>query len=304
MAREMAVSQHFITWTCGEELNNWFLYYYLQTQKREFERVAVGSTIKTIGLPYFKKLEIPLAPKHEQDKIADFLGSVDTWLDNLRSQKTALQSYKQGMMQKLFTQQVGFKDDNGKNFPEWKEVKLSQLGKFIGGIGFSESQQGGKDGVSFYKVSDMNLPGNEVEMVTANNYVTEEQIKLNRYKPIKEKALIFAKVGAAIYMERKRIAENFLLDNNMMAFVTTENIWFMYYLSQTVRFSKYAQVGALPSCNGSDIGDIKVEIPTSASEQKKITDFLTVIDQTITAEAEEITRVEQWKKGLMQKMFV
>jgi type I restriction enzyme S subunit len=90
----------------------------------------------------------------------------------------------------------------------------------------------------------------------------------------------------------------------MMAFVTTENIWFMYYLSQTVRFSKYAQVGALPSCNGSDIGDIKVEIPTSASEQKKITDFLTVIDQTITAEAEEITRVEQWKKGLMQKMFV
>ena len=73
----MAVSQHFMAWTCGENLHNWFLYYYLQLQKKEIERIAMGSTIKTIGLPYFKKMEIPLPNIKEQQKITEILSAVD-----------------------------------------------------------------------------------------------------------------------------------------------------------------------------------------------------------------------------------
>ena len=60
MSETMAVSQHFIAWKCDnhEKLHSWFLYNWLQLNKPEFERQAVGSTIKTIGLPYFKKLKI------------------------------------------------------------------------------------------------------------------------------------------------------------------------------------------------------------------------------------------------------
>ena len=62
MYEPMAVSQHFIAWKCdnSHKINSWFLYNWLQLNKTEFERQAVGSTIKTIGLPYFKKLKIAL----------------------------------------------------------------------------------------------------------------------------------------------------------------------------------------------------------------------------------------------------
>ena len=74
---EMAVSQHFIAWRCGENLNNHFLYYMLQYWKPLFESIAIGTTIKTIGLPFFKKLRIPLPSINEQQKIASILSNVD-----------------------------------------------------------------------------------------------------------------------------------------------------------------------------------------------------------------------------------
>jgi type I restriction enzyme S subunit len=79
MAEDMAVSQHFIAWDCSasDELHNWYLYHWLQQKKPEFERVAVGSTIKTIGLPYFKKLRITLPPLAEQERIATILSAWD-----------------------------------------------------------------------------------------------------------------------------------------------------------------------------------------------------------------------------------
>jgi hypothetical protein len=54
----MAVSQHFMCWKCDQKMDNHFLYYWLQFNKRTFENIAMGSTILTIGLPYFKRLKI------------------------------------------------------------------------------------------------------------------------------------------------------------------------------------------------------------------------------------------------------
>ncbi|MFA0698068.1 restriction endonuclease subunit S, partial [Vibrio sp. 10N.222.49.C9] len=79
MAEPMAVSQHFIAWKCdaNKKLHNWYLYNWLQLHKPEFERQAVGSTIKTIGLPYFKKLKIAAPSYEEQRKIAQILSTWD-----------------------------------------------------------------------------------------------------------------------------------------------------------------------------------------------------------------------------------
>ncbi|WP_437533286.1 restriction endonuclease subunit S [Sorangium sp. So ce726] len=73
----MAVSQHFMAWTCGPRLNNHYLYYWLQMKKPEFERIAIGNTIKTIGLPYFKNLRIPIPPLAEQATISSTLTGID-----------------------------------------------------------------------------------------------------------------------------------------------------------------------------------------------------------------------------------
>lgn len=107
---EMAVSQHFIVWACDEsKLSNWFLYYVLQTLKPSFERIAVGNTIKTIGLPYFKELCISAPSIREQQKIVDCLTSIDELITAHAQKLDALKVHKKGLVQKLLPDMSGVK---------------------------------------------------------------------------------------------------------------------------------------------------------------------------------------------------
>lgn len=103
IASDMAVSQHFMAWTCGPALRNWFLYYWLQYCKPEFERISNGSTIKTIGLDYFRLMRIPLPSVNEQDRIVHLLRDADDLLGALEQLITKKCAIKQGMMQELLT---------------------------------------------------------------------------------------------------------------------------------------------------------------------------------------------------------
>jgi type I restriction enzyme S subunit len=103
MGEDMAVSQHFMTWTCGSKLNNWFLYYYLQSRRKELERIAVGSTIRTIGLDYFKKLEVPAPVLEEQMVISELLVSLDEKIKIYRQIKHNQERLKRALMQELLS---------------------------------------------------------------------------------------------------------------------------------------------------------------------------------------------------------
>ena len=251
----------------------------------------------------FFNLPLPFPSPSEQQKIANFLSSIDLHIQLLKEKKGALENYKKGIMQKIFSQKIRLKDERGNDYPDWKERKLGKVGKFISGTGFSNKEQGGKQGIPFYKVSDMNTPENSFYMKVANNYVAEEQAKRNAYKVIRADAIIFAKVGGAIFLERKRVAKNFLIDNNMMSFVPEGNIIFFKYLFEMLHLSRYAQVGALPSYNASDLSVINVNIPNS-KEQQRIANFLSAIDSKISICEVQIIQSEKYKKGLLQQMFV
>ena len=104
---EMAVSQHFIVWVCEEsKLSNWFLYYVFQILKPVLESIAVGSTIKTIGLPYFKELLILVPPINEQRKIAACLTSLDESITAEAERIEQLKLHKKGLMQGLFPKPI------------------------------------------------------------------------------------------------------------------------------------------------------------------------------------------------------
>lgn len=283
-----------------------FIHQLFQTTNYKTQVSAdLGARINSINNSQLIKYQFAVPPTEcEQQKIADFLSAVDDKITALTAQKTALTQYKQGMMQRIFSQTLRFKDDNGADYPEWDSMRLKELGEFKSGVGFPENEQGGQDGVPFFKVSDMNLSENTFHMTIANHYVNEEQIQKLKLKIIKNDAVVFAKVGAAIFLERKRIAKNFLIDNNMMAFIPKTNILFMKYLFETVQLSKFAQVGALPSYNSSDLGVIKVGLPNSYEEQTKIAQFLTELDNKINAVDAQIQSAQQWKQGLLQQMFV
>jgi len=103
MSVPMAVSQHFIAWTCKPPLlSNWFLYHLLQNNKPHFERAATGSTIKTIGLKFFIDLAFRVPALSEQHRIASCLSSLDALINAEVQKLEALKRHKRGLMQQLF----------------------------------------------------------------------------------------------------------------------------------------------------------------------------------------------------------
>lgn len=106
----MAVSQHFMCWKCDQKMDNHFLYYWLQFNKRTFENIAMGSTILTIGLPYFKKMRITCpVDLDEQRNIAAKMKASDTRIFSLQDELSKLKQQKLGLMQDLLTGKVPVK---------------------------------------------------------------------------------------------------------------------------------------------------------------------------------------------------
>ena len=196
-----------------------------------------------------------------------------------------------------------------KGFTEaWEQRKLGEAGKARSGVGFPDTEQGGTIGVPFFKVSDMNSDGNENEMTVANNYVTAEQIAAHRWSPIEElPALFFAKVGAAVMLNRKRLCRfPFLLDNNTMAYSLSSTEWdadFAKALFETIDLTSLVQVGALPSYNAGDVEAMEISMP-SLSEQGPIGEFFMQLDNLITLHQRELEKLQNIKKSMLEKMFV
>ena len=188
----------------------------------------------------------------------------------------------------------------------WEQRKLGDVGKAQSGIGFPDREQGGKEGVPFYKVSDMNNYGNEHEMHSANNYVTEEQCRRNGWTPITEISVVFAKVGAAIMLNRKRLVRfSFLLDNNTMAyrFGSGWDINFGKTLFERVDLTELVQIGALPSYNATDVESVEISMPDKP-EQYQIGEFFKQLDNLITLHQRGLIKIQgdkKWQKRKFQK---
>ena len=205
-------------------------------------------------------------------------------------------------MMKQSNPRIRFKEFNNK----WGNYKLGQFGTFKSGIGFPDSQQGGTEGIPFFKVSDMNNIGNETEMKTANNYVTQEQIVKNSWNVIKDTpAIIFAKVGAALMLNRKRlVTKPFLIDNNTMSYSLNKS-WdkdFGLTLFHTIDLPKYAQIGALPSYNASDIATIKVNVP-NIQEQSAIGTLFRTLDELLASYKANLANYQSLKATMLSKLF-
>ena len=190
----------------------------------------------------------------------------------------------------------------------WEQRKLGELGFAQSGIGFPNTEQGGTEGTPFFKVSDMNMSGNEHELVASNNYVTPEQISRMGWHPINQvPAIFFAKVGAAVMLNRKRLVNKpFLMDNNTMAFSMDSsllNTQFGQLLFDRLDLTSLIQVGALPSYNLSDVESITVSLPSTMDEQRQIGECLCNINDLITLHQRKYDKLCAVKKSMLDKIF-
>ena len=187
----------------------------------------------------------------------------------------------------------------------WKDLSLADIANVVGGVGFPRAHQGTQTGeFPFFKVSDMNAPGNAKELRVAANTVDEtllESLKGTLHPP---GTVVFPKVGAALLTnKRRKLVVPSCFDNNVMGLVATGcDPDFLYLLMQTVDFAKHMQPGAVPSVNGSMVGSIRALVPP-VPEQRKIAAILFSVDDAIEKTQAVIDQVQVVKRGLMQELF-
>lgn len=169
-------------------------------------------------------------------------------------------------------------------------LPLGEVCEIRSGWGFPKTEQGKLQGdYPFYKVSDMNIVGNEVYMKSANNYISEDVSKRLKCSPAPEGTIIFPKIGIAIQTNKKRILTvSSCYDNNVMGLIPTKiNGKFLYYIMDgidLIRFADYS--GAMPSIRKTTMEKYKVPVPPLAvqCEIVRLLDNFAELTAELTAE--------------------
>jgi type I restriction enzyme S subunit len=281
-----------------------YLYYLIQTKIiLDAANQSTGTKMPRADWNFISNILVFLPPLTEQTAIANALSDIDALIESLEKLITKKCNIKQGAMQQLLTGKKrlpGFKS-------EWKTTKLSDLGFFRSGNGFPLKFQGFFDGkYPFFKVSDMNIKENKIYLVKANNLI-DEDIKNTIYAYVfPRNTIVFAKIGAAIFLERKKMLFKMsCIDNNMMGFVYNENIvnsYYIYLVFHSIKLSKLISVTALPSLNAKDIGKIEFYIPP-LPEQTAIAEVLSDMDSEIEALEKKLDKYKKVKQGMMQELL-
>jgi type I restriction enzyme S subunit len=165
-------------------------------------------------------------------------------------------------------------------------TKLGEVAEVRAGWGFPVAHQGRSAGdLPFYKVSDMNLPGNEVEMTSARNYVSHETAKRLGARPAPAGTIVIPKIGAAIATNKKRIlGVEACYDNNVFGIVPGPRLDARYLLChlQSIDISRFAHnSGAVPSIRKSELVAYEFALP-SLPDQLRVADELDGLDGLVT----------------------
>ncbi|MBA1492255.1 restriction endonuclease subunit S [Klebsiella pneumoniae] len=259
---------------------------------------------KTLGQKNFDELVVTIPDVTEQTKIADFLSSVDEKITLLKNQYDLLCQYKKGMMQKIFSQKVRFKDESGEEFPEWQIMKLGEIAQIKRGA----SPRPITDPIWFDSLS--NIGWVRISDVTKSNkyllkteqYVSDKGVKKSR---LVNSEKIIMSICATI---GKPICTTFdvCIHDGFVVFESlSTNTDFLYYYLSFIEdnWQRYGQPGTQVNLNVDIVSNESINIP-SLSEQIKISQFLANIDNKLTSKKAELDKLKTWKQGLLQQMFV
>lgn len=277
-----------------------FLYnFFISPKFREYlKSISHTGTISHFTIEQAKKTPFEFPSKPEQTKIASFLSAVDEKISQLSQKYELLSQYKQCMMQKLFSQQIRFKADDGSEFGEWEEKKLGEISKtFSGGTPQSSNK-------SLYEGDIPFIKSGEISKCKTEQFINETALKQSSAKLINKGDLLYALYGAtsgqvAISQIEGAINQAVLCIRSSLNTIYLLNF---FLLEKDSILSTYLQ-GGQGNLSASILKEILVPIPCQ-EEQTKIAHFLSAIDQKIEKVVQQIEETKQWKKGLLQQMFV
>ena len=277
-----------IVWLDNDDsvLDGFLFQFYNKTSWDNLE----GGTIKRLynGLFLSKVIHVPSLP--EQQKIAEFLSTIDTVIEKQKETISAWEERKKGVMQKLFSQEVRFKADDGSEFPEWEEKKLGDV---------CEYGKGQSVGINYVGTENMNQNFSGVDSLDSTNEVN---------------GMIYC-VGDTLmsnirpYLKKTWKADrNGVCSTDVLVFRPVNiDSDFLYYNISSEKFVLYVMTGVkgskMPRGDKGHIMEYNMPIPC-LTEQQKIADCLSSLDEVIKKQKATLTAWKELKKGLLQQMFV
>lgn len=289
----------------GKKIGNYvptFINKVLKTNlaRNEITSKAGGSTRYNVGQDILNEVRIIIPNMQEQEKIADFLSSVDKKISITEEKLDLFKEYKKGIMQKIFNQELRFKDSNGNNYPEWEEKRLGDVFSFKQGyqIPFKEQIKTKEKGyVRYLYISDFFSDKNLL------------YVKDDGKEKITETDITVANTGntaGSFYRGKSGI-----LSNNMFNIQNDEKVVTNDFLFQFLGTSLYSNQlktffnsSGQPHLGHKNMSMIIINYPVSFEEQQKIVDFLSSIDNKIDNLTSELEDLKEFKKGLLQQMFL
>ena len=287
---------------------NSFIVQLFQTDKYyQYINADLGATINSINGSNIKKYKFYFPSEKEQTKIAEFLSAVDDKISQLSRQLELLNQYKKGVMQKIFSQEIRFKNDNGEDFGEWEEVKFSDI--FI-----EIKDKVGNKNIETYSitagkgfVSQSEKFGRDISGRQNENYIVldDNDFSYNKgnSKTYKFGCVYLNNTGQLIAVPNVFIS--FRAKKNNIAHNFYAKLFEYHYLDKYLRqlISSSARMDGLLNISKEGFFEIPLPFP-SKPEQEKIAEFLAAIDERIDHTTAQLTHTKQWKKGLLQQMFV
>lgn len=286
----------------NENLSTKFLFYWYQKHGEAlYYEFAQGTKQQSFNNTIVKRFLIGFPNKKEQTKIANFLSSIDEKINLLKEKKSLLEDYKKGIMQKIFNQEIRFKDDNGKDFEDWEEKSLGELCDYKNGGSFEKFVC--DDGI--YNLISLNSIDITGKIKNSHKKVSVTDNSLQKGDLI----MVLSDVAHGNFLGLTDIVpdDNFVLNQRMGALKPVLD-FNSFYLKTFINFNQsyFKLMGQGSSQQNLSKGDIEsfiIKLP-SKEEQTKIANFLSAIDEKIELVANQIKDTQEYKKGLLQQMFV
>lgn len=272
----------------GEFINQYFS---LNDNTNKYLRPLVRKGAKNdmkISDNYVLNDHIYITKKSEQKKIAEFLSSVDKKIRLLEKKKEQLELYKKGVMQKIFSREIRFKDDNGNPYPDWEEKNLGDICDIKKGKQLNKSEL--TESGSYPCINGGVYPSGYSENWNRN----ENTITISEGGN---------SCGYVNYLKTK-----FWCGGHCYSLLNIIDQIIDTFLFQSLKHNEEKimrlRVGSgLPNIQIKELSKYGLSLPI-VEEQKKIADFLLVIDSKIETASTKIDKTKEFKKGLLQQMFV
>jgi len=273
-------------------------------RKNELSKYGQGATVVHLYSNTLKKFKLFVPSFEEQNKISRFLNLMDIKINQHKLKIVKLEELKKGMMQKIFTQEIRFKDEDGGEFPEWESYLLGEI---------SDVRDGTHDSPKYISkgyplITSKNLKSNGKISLDGISFISEFDYKqINKRSNVDIGDILFGMIGTIgnpVMVEKSNFAiknvalikeKRNLLNKFLIHYLKSQNIDKQFHLEQTGGTQKFIALGIIRS--------LKINLPI-IEEQIKIADYLGKLDKKINIEIEKLKVLQEQKKGYMQQMFI